>query len=169
MVIDATPQSQPFLKLYPLFIGKNRGKEMFQANNLGSLVAFPGPLELEKADYKAITNQRFVDPDPPHKTRECDIYAYKEVPLHPMGSDAIYPTLVCECKNFHQPTVFIVKGTFKETYQPRQDEVRVSGIPAKIWQRDKYIPVQEFMKCGNFHHYCKLEVPVATQYCCEEK
>jgi hypothetical protein len=133
--------------------------------NSGYLLEQRAAVELGKADYKAITNRRFIDPDPPHKPRECDVIAYKEVPLYPTGPDAIYPSLVIECKNFYEPTVFFAKKDFKETFEPLQDEVRVSGIPAKIWQGVKYIPFQEYIKCDSFHHYCKPEVPIATQYC----
>lgn len=81
--------------------------------------------------------------------------------------DGIYPTLVCECKNNKQPIAFFIHD--KEKYEPLIDEVRVSGIPVKIWQRNKYISIQEFTDVINFHHYCKPKAPVATQCCTFEK
>jgi hypothetical protein len=38
----------------------------------------------------------------------------------------------------------------------------VSGIPSKIWKRNKYISVQEFTDVLKIHHYCKPVAPVAT-------
>lgn len=116
---------------------------------------------LRKEGYKAVANRGFMDQETT-KSREYDVYAYKDIEVYGTGSYGIYPTLICECKNNAQPIVFFVR---EEPFEPLIDEVRVSGIPSKIWQRNKYIPVQEFTKVASFHHYCKPEVPVATQYC----
>lgn len=121
---------------------------------------------LGKADYKAVTNRGFIDLET-NKSREYDVYAHKDITVYGTGSYRIYPTLICECKNNPQPIVFFVKE--KEAFEPLKDEVRVSGIPSKIWQRNKYISVQEFAEVESFHHYCKPEVPVATQCCTFER
>ena len=117
---------------------------------------------LGESGYKAVTNRGFIDPQN-NTSCEYDVYACKKIRVYRTGSHEIYPTLVCECKNYTQPIVFFVKE--KKTFEPLQDEVRVSGIPSKIWQRDKYVSVQEFTDVESFHHYCKPEVPIATQCC----
>lgn len=117
---------------------------------------------LAKAGYKAVTNRGFTDPET-GKSREYDVYGYKDIAVYGTGSHGIFPTLVCECKNNPQPVVFFVKE--KGAFEPLIDEVRVSGMPAKIWQRDRYVSVQEFTGVEGFHHYCRPEVPVASQYC----
>ncbi len=117
---------------------------------------------LRSSGYKAITNRGFFDPEA-NKSREYDVYAYKEVEIYGTGSYGIYPTLVCECKNNSQPIAFFIHD--EEKFEPLIDEIRVSGIPAKIWRRNKYISIQEFTNVVNFHHYCKPIAPVATQCC----
>jgi hypothetical protein len=116
---------------------------------------------LRKEGYKAVANRGFMDQET-NKSREYDVYAYKDIEIYGTGSYGIYPTLICECKNNVQPIVFFVQ---EETFEPLIDEVRVSGIPSKIWQGNKYVSIQEFTKVASFHHYCKPEVPVATQSC----
>lgn len=117
---------------------------------------------LRNSGYKVVPNRGFKDVDT-NKSREYDVYAYKDIEVYGTGSYGIYPTLVCECKNYSLPVVFFVQE--KRDFKPLQDEVRVSGIPSKIWRRNKYISMQEFVNVLDFHHYCKPEVPVATQYC----
>lgn len=117
---------------------------------------------LGKSGYKAVTNRGFIDRQN-NTPCEYDVYACKKISVYRTGSHEIYPTLVCECKNWTQPIVFFAKE--RKTFEPLKDEVRVSGIPTKIWQRDKYISVQEFTDVESFHHYCKAEVPIATQCC----
>ena len=75
--------------------------------------------------------------------------------------------MICECKNNTQAIAFFIHDD--EEFVPLIDEVRVSGIPAKIWQRNKYISIQEFTNTINLHHYCKPVAPVATQCCTFEK
>lgn len=119
---------------------------------------------LSQSDYKAVTNRGFIDPQNiSDKSCEYDVYAFKKIRVYGSGSHEIYPTLICECKNYTQPIVFFVKE--KPTFEPLEDEVRVSGIPSKIWQRDKYISIQEFTNVESFHHYCRPEVPISTQCC----
>jgi hypothetical protein len=118
---------------------------------------------LNSAGYKKpVTNPVYFDPDT-GKSHEYDVYAFKDIPVYETGLHGIFPTLICECKNNHLPYVFFVQE--KELFQPFEDEVRVSGMPSKIWQHNKFISVQEFTGVESFHHYCKPEVPVASQYC----
>lgn len=116
---------------------------------------------LRKEGYKTVTNRGFIDLET-NKSREYDVYAYKNVDIFENGSHGIYPTLICECKNYRQPIAFFIQD---EKFEPLIDEIRVSGIPSKIWQSNKYISVQEFAKLPKFHHYCKPVVPVSTQCC----
>lgn len=118
---------------------------------------------LNSRDYKKpVTNPVYFDPDD-GKYHEYDVRAYRDISVYETGLHGIFPTLICECKNNHQPYVFFVQE--KEMFEPLIDEVRVSGMPSKIWQHDKYISIQEFIDVESFHHYCRPEVPVASQYC----
>jgi len=117
---------------------------------------------LRHSGYKVITNRGFYDPEE-KKSREYDVYAYKEIKIDSSSSCGIYPTLVCECKDNSQPIAFFIHD--KEKFVPLIDEVMVSGMPSKIWQNKKYIPIQEFVDVMNIHHYCKPVAPVATQCC----
>lgn len=117
---------------------------------------------LRKSGYKVDSNRGFIDSET-NKSREYDVYAHKEIEVYGAGSYGVYPTLICECKNNPFPTVFFAQE--EETFVPLQDEIRTSGIPCKIWKRNKYISVQELTEVSTFHHYCNPKVPVATQYC----
>ena len=117
---------------------------------------------LRNSGYKVMTNRGFFDPEA-NKAGEYDVYAHKEVEIYGKGSHGIYPTLICECKNNSQAIAFFIHDD--EEFVPLIDEIRVSGIPAKIWQRNKYISIQEFTNAINLHHYCKPVAPVATQCC----
>ncbi len=118
---------------------------------------------LQNNGYKTMTNRGFFDPED-NKSKEYDVYAYKDIQVYDgLDSCGIYPTLICECKNNTQAIAFFVQD--EDPFEPLIDEVTVSGIPAKIWQGNKYISVQEFTKVNSFHHYCKPQAPVATQCC----
>jgi hypothetical protein len=122
--------------------------------------------KLRAANFRTLTNPAFIDPEL-NKSREYDINAYKTIPVYKSGEYEIYPTLICECKNSRYPTIFFMDE--EHDFKPLIDEVRVSGIPSKIWSGNKYVPVQEFLKVGNYHHFCKPKVPPATQCCTFEK
>jgi len=121
---------------------------------------------LRNSGYKVMTNRGFYDPEA-NKAGEYDVYAHKEINVYDSGSHGIYPTLICECKNNSQPIAFFVHD--EEEFQPLIDEVRVSGIPAKIWQHNKYISIQDFTNIIHLHHYCKPKASVATQCCTVEQ
>jgi hypothetical protein len=107
-------------------------------------------------------NPVFTDPET-NKPLEYDVCAFREIRVYEAGSFGIYPSLICECKNYSHPIVFFVQE--KEMFEPSEDEVRVSGMPSKIWQHNKYISVQEFTEVESFHHYCIPEAPVSTLCC----
>jgi len=121
---------------------------------------------LRKAGFKVATNKVIRDQET-DKSLEYDVCSYKEIPVFETGSYGIYPTLICECKNNSQPIVFFVQE--KETFNPSKDEVRVSGVPSKMWKRNKYISVQEFIDVESFHHYCMPEAQVSTLCCAFER
>lgn len=121
---------------------------------------------LRKSGYKVMTNRGFFDQES-NKAGEYDVYAHKEFDIVGSGSYGLYPTLICECKNNSQPIAFLVHED--EEFDPLLDEVRVSGIPAKMWQQNKYISIQEFTDIINLHHYCIPKAPIATQCCTIEK
>ena len=117
---------------------------------------------LRHSGYKVITNRGFYDQED-KKSKEYDVYAYKDIEIDNSGSCGIYPTLVCECKDNSQPIAFFIHD--KDKFVPLIDEVMVSGVPSKIWQRKKYISIQEFVDVMNIHHYCNPVAHVATQCC----
>jgi len=119
---------------------------------------------VRNSGYRAETNRGFLDIES-NKSREYDVYIEKEIPIFDGGSCSVYPTLICECKNYRQPIVFFIQD--KEEFEPLLDEVRVSGIPSKVWMRDlnKYVSIQKFTGVDNIHHYCVPQAPVATQCC----
>jgi hypothetical protein len=122
---------------------------------------------LQNSGYKAVTNRGFYDTEN-NKSREYDVYAYKEFQIYEGTNNCkIYPTLICECKNNSLPIVFFVQDD--KQFEPLIDEIRVSGIPSKIWQQNKYISVQEFSNIAKFHHYCQPKAPIATQCCTFER
>ncbi|MHB8085457.1 MAG: hypothetical protein ACYDHZ_06505 [Dehalococcoidia bacterium] len=122
--------------------------------------------EFRKAEYKATTNRAFIDLET-IKSREYDVYAYKNFIIYRSGSFEIYPTIICECKNNPQPIAFLVNK--EKPYEPLIDEVTVSGIPAKIWQGKKYISVQAFLGVESFHHFCVPQAVVSPKCCTFEK
>jgi hypothetical protein len=106
------------------------------------------------------TNPVFPDPDT-GKSREIDIDAISATQIYKKGFNFIFPILLCECVNNPQPLVFFAKESFLSFLHSAQ--VKVSGIPVKIWQKDGYISLSKFVGMEKFHHYCKGAV--ATQYC----
>ena len=118
---------------------------------------------LRNAGYTTVrTNRGFFDPEN-KKSRRYDIYAHKEINVYGLGSYGIYPTIVCECKNNLEPASFFIDYNIDdEDFRPLIDEVMVSGIPSKIWKRNKYISIQEFINVLKIHHFCKPVAPVAT-------
>jgi hypothetical protein len=121
---------------------------------------------LRKLGYKTVANRGFYDREN-NKSREYDVYAYKDIALYEGNLCSIFPTLVCECKNNSQSIAFFIQD--EGEFEPLIDEIRVSGIPSKIWQRNKYISIQDFIGLAKVHHYCVPKAPVATQCCTFEK
>jgi len=118
---------------------------------------------LHKLGYKAITNRGFYDNES-NKSLEYDVYAYKSFNVFDNSESCqIYPTLIVECKNNKEPIAFFNQD--EREFEPLIDEVRISGIPSKIWKRNNYISLQEFVNISSFHHYCKPKAPVATMCC----
>jgi hypothetical protein len=115
---------------------------------------------LGKRGYYVETNPVFPDSDT-GKSREFDIRALSATRIYKGGYNYVFPTLICECENNVQPIAFFVKESpisFLHHY-----DVKVSGIPVKIWQKDGYVSFSDFTGMKEFHHYCKGRV--ATQYC----
>ena len=114
---------------------------------------------LRSRGFKTITNRGFFDPEL-NKSREYDIYSHKEIEVYGEGSYGIYPTLICSCKNNSQPIACFIHE--EEKYEPLIDEIRVSGIPVKIWLKNKYVSIQEFLGIDTFHHYCVPAAQIAS-------
>ena len=118
------------------------------------------PILVQGGFFYVQTNPVFPDPDT-GKSREIDISALSATRIYKKGYNFIFPMILCECENNAQPIVFFTK----ESPIPfmHHEQVKVSGIPVKFWQKDGYISFSEFTGMEKFHHYCKG--PVATQYC----
>lgn len=116
--------------------------------------------QMEKAGYYVQTNPAYLDPDS-GKSREYDISALGAVQTPTRNGEYIFASIICECKNNPQPIVFF------QTESPVSflfhEEVQCSGIPIKLWKRDRFIPLWDFFELDKFHHYVKG--PFATQYC----
>ena len=110
--------------------------------------------------YFVETNPVFPDPDT-GKSREIDISALSARRIYRKGYDFIFPMLVCECENNHQPLVFFVKES--PISFMFHEQLKASGIPTQFWQKDGYVSLSEFTGMEKFHHYCKGTI--ATQYC----
>ena len=115
-------------------------------------------LVLTEEGFYVQMNEAYVDPET-RKTRELDISAISAVSV--FRKEFVFPLILCECKNNSQPVVFFAKESpISFMYH---EEVKISGIPVKFWDKNRYIRLSEFTKMEDFHHYCKGEV--ATQYC----
>lgn len=115
---------------------------------------------LSSSGYYVETNPVFPDTES-GKSREFDISAMSAARIYKRGYNFVFPVLICECENNAQPIVFFMKESpvsFLHHY-----EVKVSGIPAKFWEKDGYISFSEFTGMEKFHHYCSGKV--STQYC----
>lgn len=115
---------------------------------------------LAKKGFFVETNPVYKDPFT-NKTREYDISAIQATILSAENSDLLFSYIICECINNLQPLVFFIKDSpinflFKQ-------EIKLVGIPMKIWKSNRFISLQDLLKMETYHHYC--ESPVATQYC----
>jgi hypothetical protein len=115
------------------------------------------PVLTEEGFYVQM-NEAYVDPET-RKTWELDISAISAV--SGFRKEFVFPLILCECKNNSQPVAFFAKESpISFMYH---EEVKISGIPVKFWDKNRYIRLSEFTNMEDFHHYCKGEV--ATQYC----
>ena len=115
---------------------------------------------LAEEGYYAQTNTAFLDADT-GKSREIDISALSGFQVFKKGIDFIFPFILCECENNAQPVVFFTKESIISFMH--HEQVKVSGIPVKFWQKDGWVSLSEFTGMEKFHHYCKGSI--ATQYC----
>jgi len=117
------------------------------------------PILLE-AGYYVQTNSVFPDPQT-GKSREIDLSALSAIPIYEDELHWVFPYLLCECENNAQPLVFFTKES--PISFMHAEEVKVSGIPVKLWSGKRYVSLSDFTSMGKFHHYCKGDI--ATQYC----
>jgi hypothetical protein len=121
---------------------------------------------LKNMGYKTIRTHRGYFDSESKKSKQYAIFAHKDINVYGPGTYGIYPTIVCECKNNLEPVSFFIDYDIDdEAYPALKDEVMVSGIPSKIWKRNKYTSIQDFTDVLNIHHYCKPVAPVATRLC----
>jgi hypothetical protein len=118
---------------------------------------------LRKEGYYVTANTAYVDPET-GKSRELDVYATTPRNAGPEEFDFIWSVLLVECVNNPQPIAFITK----EPQVPflHADEVKLSGLPAKIWTDGDdagWESVPDFLGMDGYHHYCKGRI--ATQFC----
>lgn len=115
---------------------------------------------LTNEGYFVETNPVYPDPDT-GKSREFDVSALSATRIYRKGHNFIFPTIICECENNSQPIAFFTK--WSPISFLHHEEVRVSGLPVKFWNKDGYISFSDFTQMDKYHHYCKGEV--STQYC----
>ncbi len=115
---------------------------------------------IAKAGYYVNSNSAFLDPDT-GKTREIDIKALTFVSLDNKSKSFLFPVLLCECENNSQPIVFFTRES--QISFMHHENVKLSGIPVKIFGKAGYERFSAFSKMDKFHHY--REGLVATQYC----
>ena len=145
-------------KLIPAKITTTEMKESIKKS--GYLIEQTTEQILNKAGYYVETNPAFPDPET-GKSREYDINAISGFRIYKKGYNVIFPVIICECENNAQPLVFFIKESLISFLF--HQEVKVSGMPVKFWQKDYYISLSEFTGMEKFHHYCKGSF--STQYC----
>jgi hypothetical protein len=118
------------------------------------------PILLE-AGYYVEANSVFPDPQT-GKSREIDLNAISATQIYEDEDHWIFSSLLCECENNAQPIVFFMKESPILSFMHAK-EVKVSGIPVKLWSEKGYVSLSDFTVMKNFHHYCKGDI--ATQYC----
>jgi len=114
----------------------------------------------EEHGFFVQTNPIYPDPDS-EKSREIDLDAINVKKIYREGYHFIFPYIICECENNPQPAVFYVR----ESPIPflHCEQAKFSGFPSRIWVRNEYLELNEFLGMEDFHHYC-TEL-VSTQYC----
>ena len=166
LVCKIMSQHEKADKLLIEAISKNEMKESIKRS--GYLLEQYIENILIKNSYFVQTNPVYYDADPKTgltKAREIDIHAKRFRKLYKDKKEEISSTLICECKNNTHPLVFFIKDS--KLCQLRYDQSKMAGIPLKIWNKNDYISLEDFIKIRSFHHYylCKL----ATQYCSFQK
>lgn len=115
---------------------------------------------MEEEGFFVETNPVYPDPTT-GKSREIDINAISAIKIFKEEYNFIFPKIICECENNHQPVIFFEDESpisFLHHY-----EVKASGIPVKIWQDKEWVGLSDFVNMEKYHHYCKGLV--STQYC----
>ncbi len=117
-------------------------------------------LRIFSESYLVEPNHSYVD-SISGKTREIDMRVDSAPFWDKLSSGGLYWSILCECENNAQP---IVLFPF-EPFMPSAGSglVKCYGMPMKIWQKNEYVGLLEFLQFHKFHHYCKGSV--ATQYC----
>jgi hypothetical protein len=160
--LENTPDSfkdvKMLKKILDTTISINQMEEAIKKS--GYLLEYRVASILSKERYFVEANPVFPDPET-KKSREFDISAISATRLYKKGWNFVFPVLLCECENNLQPVAFFTKES-PISFLHHQ-EVKVSGIPVKFWQKDGYISFSDFVGMGKFHHYCKGAT--ATQYC----
>ena len=112
--------------------------------------------------YAVETNVAYLDNDS-RKNREVDLTAINGKAIIHGENHFIFPYLVIECENNHQPIVF-----FRSKPRPAilsLEAIKVSGLPISIYdgKHAEPIPVTTILEADRYHHYCTGSY--CTQYC----
>lgn len=115
---------------------------------------------LQKRGFFIEPNCVYADIDT-QKSRELDIYAMSALRCTDNNRDYIFYVPLIECVRPPQPIVFLIKHDPVSFLAGK--EIKMSGLPIKLCQNKKWIPLHKYLEFEKFHHYCSSEI--ATQYC----
>jgi len=105
-------------------------------------------------------NPVFPDSDT-GKSREYDLSAITAYEVYKKTLNFLFAVIPCQCINNTVPLVFFVRDS--PIAFLHHQEVKISGIPVKFWNKDGFVGLSEFVGMKNYWHYCKGKM--ATQYC----
>jgi len=106
------------------------------------------------------TNTSYGDPLTGNP-RELDVYAMSATNTGPDDFDYIFGVLLIECINNPQPLVMLTKEPLMPLFH--HTEIKLSGLPVKIIDTNRWQRLSDFLGMAKYHHYCKGRV--ATQFC----
>ncbi len=115
---------------------------------------------LDSYGYYTETNPAYPDPET-GKSREYDILALDMRKVYKKEEGLLWANLIIECENNQQPIVFFRSDSPASFFS--YEDLKVAGIPSKIWTKESYVSIQEFLSLEKFHHFCKSVY--TTQYC----
>jgi hypothetical protein len=119
---------------------------------------------LERSGFMPDTNPACFDPDT-RKSLEADIHGYNMLWISKRRSETLWVTVLVECENNSQPVVLFERRS-KTSFLNKYD-VKLVGVPVRMWTSEGWIEMADFAKLDRYHHYCREGS--ASQYCSFER